>query len=467
MGTSGSGGSAGTTSGTAGSSIGGGSGLGGGAGTAGGGGGEAGVDAGADTCTRADVDASSDIVTIPPCGNTPGTTIGAYSGLVTMKVSGLFVITPGNPLFDPFYQVDPNNTSVSTGACTGCLRYNRSSEGTCLCGFECPSTSHGVSDLLVGPYPSFSPTHEYTVQLDLGNAPPERLDFAPSDCGCSDNSGTYMLTITPAIAPCSGGATGSGGSAGAGGAGQGGSAGRSAGSGGAPPDASVDASPADDGGDSGLPDGAVCQPGSTGGCVIDHISGSSKISYCDANGQWTFQECAAVAGDTVPCCYKGVCMHGAIGSCPSVYGCGAVGVIEYCPDGFCEDGNVEQGKVFVEINTCGSGPHGCMCAPGDGCFCNQCFSQQDSLCNGSNLLACNVSSMILVSQTCADGCIEDQPHRDAICCDPALGSCLCGADGEQHCYNGSLATCSAGRLVNPQPCPNGCTTPDGGPPVCN
>src|SRR6266404_2633460 len=52
-------------------------------------------------------------ITVPACGNTPGTTSSAYSGLVTMTVSGLIVNTPGNPLEDAFYGVDANNTLLA------------------------------------------------------------------------------------------------------------------------------------------------------------------------------------------------------------------------------------------------------------------------------------------------------------------------------------------------------------------
>src|SRR5262249_48460416 len=84
--------------------------------------------------------------------------------------------------------------SVSLGPDRTFFRYNRASEGTCLCSYECPSTSHVVSDLLVGSYPAFSPSHTYTVTLDLGAAAAQRLNFAPFDCGRFDNSGSYTVT---------------------------------------------------------------------------------------------------------------------------------------------------------------------------------------------------------------------------------------------------------------------------------
>jgi hypothetical protein len=140
----------------------------------------------------------AETVTVPPCGNTPGTTTGAYSGLVSMQVSGLLVNTPGNPLQDAFYGVDPTDTSMSVGPCQGCFRFNRVSEGSCLCSFECAATSHPIESILAQPLPAFESSHIYTVLLDLGGGPAEQLHFAMADCGCSDNSGEYTVIIEPA-----------------------------------------------------------------------------------------------------------------------------------------------------------------------------------------------------------------------------------------------------------------------------
>jgi hypothetical protein len=133
---------------------------------------------------------------VPACGQTPATTAHAYAGLVTMKVSGVFANTPGQPLEDAFYHVDLADNSKSTmGPCPECFRYNRLSEGACVCYLQCPS--YRVSDLVVGGYPAFSPSHVYTVTLDFGSAPAEPIDFGMADCGCSDNSGTHDVTLTP------------------------------------------------------------------------------------------------------------------------------------------------------------------------------------------------------------------------------------------------------------------------------
>jgi hypothetical protein len=118
---------------------------------------------------------------------------------VTITVMGL-VANSGQSLNDAFYAVDPTFTSQSAGAAPDWLRYDRASEGNCVCSYECSATSHRVSDLLAGPYPPFNPSHVYTVTLDLGAAAAERLNFGIADCGCGDNAGSFSLTIA-ACAP--------------------------------------------------------------------------------------------------------------------------------------------------------------------------------------------------------------------------------------------------------------------------
>ena len=140
--------------------------------------------------------ALGETVTVPPCGSTPGTTAGAYSGLVNVTVSGSLVITPGNPEQDAFFNFNESAPATPVSENRDTFRYNRVGEGTCLCGFECPSTSHRVSDILVGPYPAYSPTHTYTVQLDLGSTAAAPLHFGIYDCGCGDNSGQLTVAIT-------------------------------------------------------------------------------------------------------------------------------------------------------------------------------------------------------------------------------------------------------------------------------
>lgn len=141
---------------------------------------------------------AAETITVPPCGSTPGVTAASYSGLVQVTISGLLDNTPGNPLQDAFYGVDPSDHSVAVGPCQGCLRYNRASEGSCLCSYECPGTSHPIESLLVDPLPAFEPSHVYSVVLDLGAAPPDALHFGMADCGCGDNSGEYTVTIDTA-----------------------------------------------------------------------------------------------------------------------------------------------------------------------------------------------------------------------------------------------------------------------------
>jgi hypothetical protein len=113
-----------------------------------------------------------------------------------MRVTGLFVNSPGGPLEDPFYYVNLNDNSVSAGACPDCFRYNIFSDVACICGAACGGVSYKVADLLAEPYPPFSPSHEYAVKLDLGSGPPKRISFGMADGGCYDNSGTHTVTIT-------------------------------------------------------------------------------------------------------------------------------------------------------------------------------------------------------------------------------------------------------------------------------
>src|SRR5947207_1746339 len=75
-----------------------------------------------------DYTAGAETVTVPPCGSTPGTTAGAYGGLVTVTVSGSLVITPGNPDQDAFYNamravpLPPSARTVTPSATTGSAR---------------------------------------------------------------------------------------------------------------------------------------------------------------------------------------------------------------------------------------------------------------------------------------------------------------------------------------------------------
>jgi hypothetical protein len=144
----------------------------------------------------------------------PFTTSREYSGLVTMKISGLIDSAPSYPLgvADAFYNVDPNATASSVGACPTCLSYNKLDEGACVCGgmydpykMMVSSTTGCKSDylsgLIVGAYPAFNPTHEYTVTLNFGNTP-SKIDIGISDCGCTDNSGKQTITLTPVASAC-------------------------------------------------------------------------------------------------------------------------------------------------------------------------------------------------------------------------------------------------------------------------
>jgi hypothetical protein len=141
-----------------------------------------------------DTGETPDVVTVPSCGQPGAPSQKAYNGTVVVTVSGIIQNAPG-VRNDPFYDLSANDTSQATAASPVRFVYNRFSEGTCLCPQECPSTSHKIADILVGAYPAFNPSHTYTVILNLGSSAPERINFAYGDCGCSDNDGSFSLTI--------------------------------------------------------------------------------------------------------------------------------------------------------------------------------------------------------------------------------------------------------------------------------
>ena len=134
------------------------------------------------------------MVTVPSCGTPGAPTAKAYSGRVTLVVSGIIQNAPGLS-HDPFYALDPNDFTKTTGASPERLVYNRFAEGSCVCPFECPATSRMIANALVDAYPPFNPSHSYAVVADLG-AIPDRINFAFGDCGCQDNAGSWSLTIS-------------------------------------------------------------------------------------------------------------------------------------------------------------------------------------------------------------------------------------------------------------------------------
>jgi len=138
--------------------------------------------------------AYAETITVPPCGSSPAATTGTYSGVVYVTVGGVIVNTPGNPSTDPFYDVNANDPSMEVQPNPGWLRYDRASEGNDLC--DGSASSHLVSGIIVGTYPTFTGSNSYSVTLDLGGAPAEALHFGIADCGCGDNSGQYTLAIS-------------------------------------------------------------------------------------------------------------------------------------------------------------------------------------------------------------------------------------------------------------------------------
>ena len=127
------------------------------------------------------------MLTVSNCGMTGTTTAKSYSGVITLHVSGTLFGSPSSET-DPFYNNFPNPIQ-----CPDCFVYNRVSQGTCECVGSCPATQVGVNG--VTGYILYNPTHAYMLTLDLGSAPPERLNFSYGDCGCGDNVGNWTLSI--------------------------------------------------------------------------------------------------------------------------------------------------------------------------------------------------------------------------------------------------------------------------------
>ena len=148
---------------------------------------------GSDACFS---DAGSETINVPACGYNPASSVRSYRGGVLMTVKGV-LLNNASEAEDAFYYFSTNDQTNPLGQCPDCIHYSRVSEGSCVCLNypQCPS--HRLSDLLAEPYPAFSPTHEYTVKLDLGANPDERLNFGMSDCGCDDNSGALVVSLSP------------------------------------------------------------------------------------------------------------------------------------------------------------------------------------------------------------------------------------------------------------------------------
>jgi hypothetical protein len=122
-----------------------------------------------------------------------------YSRVVTVTIGGIVQGAAG-VYDDPFYVLNASDMTKMTEPCPECLVYNHFAEGSCVCPGGCPS--YRVQPLLVDGYPAFDPSHTYTVRLDLGQAAPDRINFAYGDCGCFDNAGSYTLTIMGAAPVC-------------------------------------------------------------------------------------------------------------------------------------------------------------------------------------------------------------------------------------------------------------------------
>jgi hypothetical protein len=138
--------------------------------------------------------AAAETLNVPFCGFSNAKTAAVYSGLVEVTVSGVGEATPGNPRQDAFY---PEGGGVGD---PDIFRVAREGDSDCTCFVEVEChPNYQVASLLVGSYPAFDPSHAYSVVLDLGGGPATRLTFGFWDCGCSDNSGVFTVTIDPVV----------------------------------------------------------------------------------------------------------------------------------------------------------------------------------------------------------------------------------------------------------------------------
>jgi hypothetical protein len=116
---------------------------------------------------------------MPPCWTPATLTAQAYSGRLSVTISGTQEVTPGNSNQDAFYGLMVGNLSVTIGPDQDAVRFAPENHGNCTCLHECQPNVR-LADFIVGPYPAFNPAHTYTVGVDLSGyllSGPTRLYF--------------------------------------------------------------------------------------------------------------------------------------------------------------------------------------------------------------------------------------------------------------------------------------------------
>jgi probable HAF family extracellular repeat protein len=122
-----------------------------------------------------------------------GISIGSYQGYVLLHVTGTGQAY-GATHNDAFYLYDAPFDPPQNG--------HDGSYYQLTCG---PDTLHAfdqafnAKNSLVGPLPSYNPTHEYTFMVDTRLVSPGQLHVGVSDGGYSDNAGEFTIAVTQLV----------------------------------------------------------------------------------------------------------------------------------------------------------------------------------------------------------------------------------------------------------------------------
>lgn len=126
-----------------------------------------------------------------------GVTVGQYSGIVEVTVSGIGQ-SLGSALNDAFYV-------FTDGAGNPIAPFN-SNDGYYQLSFSLTTLqtftpSQAARNALVGPLPAYNPNHTYTFLLDTGTLVPSVLHFGVNNGNFTDNAGSYTITIAQVPEP--------------------------------------------------------------------------------------------------------------------------------------------------------------------------------------------------------------------------------------------------------------------------
>jgi hypothetical protein len=117
-----------------------------------------------------------------------GVTVGTYSGIVSVTVSGV-----GQSLADLYNDAFYLLPAGSLPAFSGASYYELSFGVSALV----PNTpSQAIENYIVGGVPAYSATHIYSFNLDTGSAIPTLLHFGVNDAIFSDNTGAFTIVVT-------------------------------------------------------------------------------------------------------------------------------------------------------------------------------------------------------------------------------------------------------------------------------